>query len=1273
MIQVRSFARLAAFFLLCFPSLASAAFTRTAADSRFEAVDRLEREAMLLRSRCRYAEALRRYLDALRALANMPAPDDAARRVIGARGETCLSEADGLIRVLDAWRAGDEALGEIVSRPIDPMWRARAIVSRWTYRRSRSDVPKPPLTPEGLGSLTDWLLIGPFENEQGGGFDREFPPETEIKLDATYDGKDRKVSWRRAPVPGKASVDLGALFTPNEQCLAYALTAVSCERPTPVALRLATSDGVKVFVNGSPVLSRDVRRARRFDQDSVGFTLPAGWSSILLKVTQRTGDWSFSARLTDADGEPLELTATVDPSRLEPSALSTEKPEPIEVRRGSLAVLEEAVAAHPKDAWARYRLALLLDFVRPLDAADMTPLAHLTEATRLEPSNPYFLFQRARASIRPAEMTPEREENAYRRDLEAVLDLDPEYAEAANALARYYLETLVIPSRAEALFDRALRANPENLDACILKRHVLGQRNLEAQANVLLLGMSRNPRLARRTEFLDAWVSFLWDRKRIEEARQALMGALVVDRRNGRALDSLVQLYSDAGQIDEAIAVLNERIANDPYDSDALVDQADLLDSHGRAEEAIAACARAVQLNPQDDKRRQELAVLLHRAGRDADALAELDEAKRLNPKDPWTERYLQFLRGEKRPFDAEIRTNPTDVALQAKTVTAERNEPYAYMLRETTVKANADGTATRYEHFVAKILNPRGAVRLDRYPVPYAVGEQEVEVLVNRAIRPDGTTIQGRIASAQGSRRGEYQVWDSLWIDSPTLEVGDVLEIAFRVKDVEQSFFGDYFGYSHDFYAPDLAPVRNSRFTLIRPRSRQVYLNVKNGAPEPAETPGDEEGAVAYRFEMKDLPGIDPEPYMPPPSEFLPRVEATTYGTWDDFANWWWNLIRNEFSASEPMKAKVRALTEGLDDVTAKARALYDFVVSDIRYEAWEFGVHGYKPYHTATVFDRGFGDCKDKAILLCTLLKEIGVQAAPVLIHAGMLRPREDLSLPLVSHFNHCIAVAQLPTGRLYVDGTAQFHSMGTIPDMDRGAKVLEVVDGRAELAEVPEAGPDENVLDEGFEVTVSPDGAAIIRGAVQATGTAGVEVRARFGNVGRREDAIAARFNDLFGKTRVTSSRFSDLRNLEEVPHYSFELSVPDFLKRSGADWTAPVTFFSRSLRSFAALETRRFDILLPPVEFVRFKLRYRLPSNLEPLAMPEPKSLDPPFGRYRRTVEVEGADLVIECEMCLSVRRVSAADYPAFREFCLEISEAEEAILRLRDSATPSQPR
>src|SRR5882672_2702966 len=45
------------------------------------------------------------------------------------------------------------------------------------------------------GALTDWLVIGPFANERGTGFDIKYTPEDAIDLEHAVRGKERDVAW----------------------------------------------------------------------------------------------------------------------------------------------------------------------------------------------------------------------------------------------------------------------------------------------------------------------------------------------------------------------------------------------------------------------------------------------------------------------------------------------------------------------------------------------------------------------------------------------------------------------------------------------------------------------------------------------------------------------------------------------------------------------------------------------------------------------------------------------------------------------------------------------------------------------------------------------------------------------------------------------------------------------------------------------------------------------------------------------------------------------
>ena len=86
---------------------------------------------------------------------------------------------------------------------------------------------------------------------------------------------------------------------------------------------------------------------------------------------------------------------------------------------------------------------------------------------------------------------------------------------------------------------------------------------------------------------------------------------------------------------------------------------------------------------------------------------------------------------------------------------------------------------------------------------------------------------------------------------------------------------------------------------------------------------------------------------------------------------------------ASEPIKQEVSVLTAGKTAQLQKMQAIAAFVQHDIRYVAIELGIGGWQPHAAPDVFSHRYGDCKDKATLMRTMLREIGVDSYHVVIN--------------------------------------------------------------------------------------------------------------------------------------------------------------------------------------------------------------------------------------------------------------------------------------------------
>jgi hypothetical protein len=366
-------------------------------------------------------------------------------------------------------------------------------------------------------------------------------------------------------------------------------------------------------------------------------------------------------------------------------------------------------------------------------------------------------------------------------------------------------------------------------------------------------------------------------------------------------------------------------------------------------------------------------------------------------------------------------------------------------------------------------------------------------------------------------------------------------------------------------------------------------------------------------------------------------------------------------------MRQKIRELTAGLDAPAAKIAAIYRFVTTDVRYEAWEFGVHGYKPYSTAVIFERRHGDCKDKALLLCAMLSEIAVTARPVLILADDRRSRDDLELPLVQHFNHCIAWMPEQQGRpeQFLDGTATWHPPTVLPSMDQGADVLVVDAGKALMRKVPVTAPQDNGDTLEFAIDLAADGTAQVHYRSAPRGNDAVGLRMELGSEpARRKEHVERMLQPLFGEVSVHDIVASDPLALDAPVELRVTLDLPRIGQRSAGEWQLPSDFGDDPLLQLDAEPSRANPLLLGIPAEDRRVLRYRLPPGMQAAELPAAAAQRASFGSFKVDWRRDGDQVVVERTVALGTSRIETADYAAFRDFVAALRTADSRRIVLR---------
>ena len=156
------------------------------------------------------------------------------------------------------------------------------------------------------GFITEdaWMVLGPFDNTDGIGYDTAYIPEdiTEMDLAAKYDGRNGKVSWKQfIDEEFDGYIHLGEDNV--DWYVSYAFTTVSSPDEREVEIRFDSDDQGKVWLNGKEVFSHTKTFMAIVDTYTIPVTLKPGKNSILTKVCNEEGGWAFYMRITDSEGK----------------------------------------------------------------------------------------------------------------------------------------------------------------------------------------------------------------------------------------------------------------------------------------------------------------------------------------------------------------------------------------------------------------------------------------------------------------------------------------------------------------------------------------------------------------------------------------------------------------------------------------------------------------------------------------------------------------------------------------------------------------------------------------------------------------------------------------------------------------------------------------------------------------------------------------------------------------------------------------------------------
>jgi hypothetical protein len=596
-------------------------------------------------------------------------------------------------------------------------------------------------------------------------------------------------------------------------------------------------------------------------------------------------------------------------------------------------------------------------------------------------------------------------------------------------------------------------------------------------------------------------------------------------------------------------------------------------------------------------------------------------------------------------------------------------------LFQEEAVTVDPDGRRVMRERGAVKILQPGGEdIRAYRTYDTKNGRIRDFQAWLLPASGKPSSYPKTRVLDIALSRDYVYDEARARMLEAGSLAPGSIF--AWEVSVEERTIF------TQDQYSfQGRSPVLVSRFTLTLPAGWEAKGVLFNHQPQEPQVAGN-----TYTWELRNLPWIEREDHSPALPALAARLAVSYFPPsgnpaglqglkdWPAVSAWLAPLVDPPAEVTAPVRAKAAQLTANASSELDKIRGIAAFV-QQTNYVEVALNITrggGYTPRLAEETLARNYGDCKDKATLMRSLLKAAGIDSYLVTITAeDRTYVHPEWASPM--QFDHAIVAIRVsgsvtlptvlpetPLGRLLIfDPTDRITPLGDLPQEEQGSRALVIAGERGALLAMP----------------ALPGGARRVESEVE--GSVGLD--------GRLEARIERLF---FGQAAVPLRRIESLRGGEELTRrveagFSRRLAGiavrgvtaaapdPDRLSLK-VDLSAERFGQSMQGRLFVVrpgLLTSGGDYLFQskkrtaPIKLLadlrQDSIRIKLPAGFRTDELPDPVKLESPYGRLEASWTVHEGEVIMTQTLEIRDRLVPAAEYAQIREFFDRVAGAATA--------------
>lgn len=558
----------------------------------------------------------------------------------------------------------------------------------------------------------------------------------------------------------------------------------------------------------------------------------------------------------------------------------------------------------------------------------------------------------------------------------------------------------------------------------------------------------------------------------------------------------------------------------------------------------------------------------------------------------------------------------------------------------------NADGSFVESREWAVKVVKEQAVDHLKQASISYSTSIQKADVVAAYTLKADGRRIdvpksnfQVQTNGGKGDGGPAFSDNTTMTLVFPDVEVSDTVVLSYKLTGTKPMFDGHFStveSFSTSTYYGDVhikvdAPA--SLWTQHRAWQLEEVRNVQKDGRKIVEWSWQNRSPV--KSKRKDWSVYDIE-----------QAPGFAYSTFRDYAS-----IADAYGLrAQPKAAITPRIQKVADEVAAGkkeprdiARALYDWVATNISYAGNCIGLGAVVPRDTDFVLDNRMGDCKDHATLLQALLAAKGVASQQALINAGSSYTLPKI--PVVSMVNHVITY--IPSLDLYLDSTSSDTPFGMLPPASSGKPVL-LVNGYREGVRTPANSLGSNRQRMTTTLKIQADGSIAGQMNVAVEGMYAAASRAGFRDVtDEQRKEMVKNYFQASGHEASGSIEWDDAKPLLDKHRYGAQFEVKDVLPMPGAFPVQPMFYSGASVATFAAQASDEVDEQFDTAcrsGYSEEEYTYEFAKDLKVLAVPPNLSLANEVLSYSATYELK--DNVLRVRRVLDDRTPGPICTPAF---------------------------